>query len=225
MTIFGKFMRPFRYCIGFPLMLIGIFALIADGSSLVLALLGTSLPSELRQEELWIGVPVDLLLMLVGSGLFFGPTWWLPVGSKCDTVNEFERRADRKQRRSAVCGSLGFLLLYVLSTGPMSWIVWHVAVSNSGGRVIQWSYLPLRWMFLKSNFFMKPLTTYTRFWLEESVSPKTQLQSFFYGETPRPLSALAGVLLGAWLIFVVVRWLNRRDAARSPVPHTTDIER
>jgi hypothetical protein len=89
----------------------------------------------------------------------------------------------------ALWGTAGASVMYFLSAGPVFWLIWT---------------------FNNSQLAAEIWRAYARLWVDVTVGRSAT--------PPRPdpvpppyLVEAAGILIGAWLIWNCVRWLNQRE--------------
>jgi hypothetical protein len=109
----------------------------------------------------------------------------------------------------ALWGTAGASILYLLSAGPVFWLIWNVRLPDWVMDVVYFMYAPLISTINKSQVAAEIWTTYARLWVDVNVGrPATPPRP---DPVPPPyLVETAGILIGAWLIWNCVRWVNQR---------------
>ena len=200
--------------IGIPLFIIGVIAVLGDGSSLLLCALRPSLRSSQHWHEFWSNLPVDFVLLIGGLQMILWQARGTRTPSSPATTPIPLRFAVRNQIRGAFWATIAILVLYPMSTGPMAWLFWNIRLPGWAVVGIHDFYLPLKWLGLKSEAYVAGLNWYATCWFDVTKPQATPPMAFPYGDTPPILSALSGILISAWLIWNLVRWVNRRDMTR-----------
>lgn len=116
--------------------------------------------------------------------------------------------------RPAVClwGTLGALALYFLMAGPLVWLVWNVQLPDWLAVVISVVLRPLEWIYEESDVLHELLDAYVKLWVDFTKgSPATQPMPMPDG--PPYFVGISGTLIGAWLVWNIVRWINQRKEA------------
>jgi hypothetical protein len=117
----------------------------------------------------------------------------------------------------ALFGTIGSLTIYILSVGPAA------ALLNADSPQWAWNafgyvYCPLCWLAAKSDTFASFTSGYIRLFFDETSVPANQnsVPSVQYWPDEPPFFVDASsTLLGAFLIWNVVRWFNQRGTTRS----------
>ncbi|HEY3968140.1 MAG TPA: hypothetical protein VGM05_26495 [Planctomycetaceae bacterium] len=102
--------------------------------------------------------------------------------------------------------SIGVIVLYTLSAGPAFWMMWNVSLPRIAGDGFRYFYTPLAWVAQKSNVG-EVLESYAALWIDESRPAATDIGT--WSQPPPFFLEIAGALLGAWLIWNFVRWVNQ----------------
>lgn len=213
----GRPVLRIKSWVGTALILIGTLAVFGDASSLALRQFRPPTPYWQTAPQLWTGLPFDLVLLIAGCHVVFGPMH-LATSSIRRSRQGIEHPSEPRRVYAAFGGTIAACILYAMSTGPAVWMLWNVRLPEWAAYGFHWFYLPLKWFALKSQSFVTALGWHNKLWIDPRETPATPPIAFPYGDTPSLLSALSAVVLGAWLIASLIRWLNRRDLARNGMP-------
>src|SRR5262245_52365268 len=121
----------------------------------------------------------------------------------------------RRRLGVAFWTGLAVPIAYALSAGPADWLFVSVPLPEWCLLVFHSFYLPLKWLILKSETYRNCCDWYLLLWHDKSP-PATPPILFPYGNTPPFLSGLAGIIIAAWFVWKLVRWINDRDIPRNP---------
>lgn len=115
----------------------------------------------------------------------------------------------------AVClwGTISLLALYPLSAGPVWWLICHTRFSERSLGFVYYIYAPVSWLSAKSDFMNSMSKKYLDFWHDKYTLAATPNYGHVRPDEPPMFTELAGTLLGAWLIWNFVRWMNQRKVA------------
>ena len=110
----------------------------------------------------------------------------------------------------ALWGTIGLLAFYVLLAGPIVWLFWRYHLPDWLALTIHVVYAPLSWTFDNSQMFQEVWGIYRGLWVDigagsQATPPPTQLPG-----APPYFVETSGTLMGAWLVWNFVRWINQR---------------
>jgi len=113
----------------------------------------------------------------------------------------------------ALWGTAGASVLYLLSAGPVFWLIWNVRVPDWGISIIYFIYAPLIWTVGNSQVAGEIWRAYAQLWVDVNVGrPATPPRP---DPVPPPyLLEVSGILISAWVIWNFVRWVNQRSLTR-----------
>lgn len=117
-------------------------------------------------------------------------------------------------------GSVGALALYFLSTGPVFWLLWNFHLPRWFACLFTYIYCPIGWAASSSKTCDAILISYIALWID--------LPSIFSGAQPATPNVpspgpppffveVSGTLVGAWLVWNFVRWMNQRHRTAAHV--------
>jgi hypothetical protein len=109
--------------------------------------------------------------------------------------------------------SIGVLVVYPLSLGPAIWVIWNFHVPETARDGFNYIYSPLVSVAGKSEPFGSVLEKYAELWVDESHESVTDYRP--WPEPPPFLIEVTGTLIGAWLVWNFVRWMNQRSTTKS----------
>lgn len=104
------------------------------------------------------------------------------------------------------------LVLYLLSVGPAVWLLSNIAFPEWVEEGYNCLYCPLTLLADRSDFVAEILEGYAEFCCNSEGPPATNIH---LSDPPPFLVEFLGTLIGAWLIWNFVRWLNQRKVAAS----------
>ena len=114
----------------------------------------------------------------------------------------------------AFWGTIAALVLYFLSAGPLVWILWQVRLPDWLAVAINFAYCPFDWAFRKSKSFEAIWTAYRDVWVDTNMGqPATPFVAM--PDPPAFFLEACGTLLGCWLVWNFVRWVNQLKPASS----------
>ena len=106
--------------------------------------------------------------------------------------------------------SIGVLVAYPLSIGPALLLVWKVRVPKVAVDCFRYFYSPLASF---GNESMRAiLESYAGLWVDAQEPKSTEYRP--WPEPPPFFAEVIGTLIGAWLIWNFVRWVNQRKVGR-----------
>jgi len=105
--------------------------------------------------------------------------------------------------------TVAMLILYPLSVGPASWLIWNVHSPRWVGVLLAVIYSPLIWSVSKSKALNEFVDAYAALWAKPGGQPATEVPQY---DEPQFFTAAAGTLVSAWLILNLVRWVNQHGA-------------
>lgn len=116
----------------------------------------------------------------------------------------------------AFWGTIGLLVLYPMSAGLFVWLYWNVRLPEWATFGMHFFYQPIGWVVNESEIFRALWFRYAGIWVDMNIQPATLTQP---RDIPPPpfFSELTGTLLGAWLIWNLVRWVGQLPVAHMPV--------
>jgi hypothetical protein len=106
--------------------------------------------------------------------------------------------------------SIGALVAYPLSVGPAVWVMWNFHVPEIARAGFSYIYSPLVSVAGKSETVGRGLEGYAGFWVDGSQEAATKFKPW-WPEPPPFLIEVTGTLIGAWLVWNLVRWVNQRS--------------
>jgi len=106
------------------------------------------------------------------------------------------------------------MLLYALSIGPAVWLIFHVHLPDWTSVGVHYFFCPLSWALAKSEQLTNVVVVYMTFWVDITSHPATQ--NVQLPEAPPFFVEVSGTLIGAWLIWNFVRWVNQRKTLSTP---------
>lgn len=112
----------------------------------------------------------------------------------------------------ALWGTIGLTALYVLSVGPAFWLWCHVPLPGWAARMLHTFFTPLFWAVQKSDFTRRAYASYVYLWTDPVGKPATEYRPKWPDAPPFITECLA-MLMGAWLVWNFVRWVNQRKVA------------
>jgi len=129
-----------------------------------------------------------------------------------------------KRPAVALWGTIGLLLFYQLSAGPVVWLVWNVRLPEWVGEGLNWFYSPLNALTMNSEFYSQFWGMYRARCVGQMATggPATRIGPA--PELPQFLVVVSGAVIGAWLIWNLVSLVNERQKSKldCPAPKTTE---
>ncbi len=134
------------------------------------------------------------------------------------------RKTFRFIRRPVVTfwGSAGLVVCYLLSTGPVYWLIWNIHLPVWSVNVIRVVYGPFISVVNRSEVARYVWLTYSCIWVDSTTRAVGQPAT---PPGPDPVAPpyvveAAGTLITAWLTWTLVRWLNQRESPSQIVPRS-----
>jgi hypothetical protein len=116
----------------------------------------------------------------------------------------------------AFWGTIGLLVLYLLSVGPAAWMSWNLPLPEWLASGIAYLYCPLNPLDENSATVAEAFAMYVDIWVDYDVPPST-IYAFRYDPPPFFIE-VSGTVIGAWLIWNFVRWMNQRKTLKLDGP-------
>jgi hypothetical protein len=142
-----------------------------------------------------------------------------PPATTASSADRWHRQLLRFLWRPAVTfwASFGSVVFYPLSAGPACWLLWNFHLPAWSVAVMRFVYCPLISVLNKSDFAKDAWTAYADIWVD-NISRTTGQSATQFGPDPVPppyFVEVAGVLIPAFLVWSLARWINQRGLARS----------
>ncbi len=112
--------------------------------------------------------------------------------------------------------SAGLLLAYPLSVGPASWLLWNIRLPDAAVTTLEIFYCPLVSGLSQSSSVQAIMFYYERLWADFSRQSASRLTHI--PKAPPLFPEAMGAVVGAWMIWQFVRWLNQRKTPRLATP-------
>jgi hypothetical protein len=117
-------------------------------------------------------------------------------------------------------GTIGVFTLYILSYGPATWLAWNVSLPRWVAIPMTYVYWPIAWWVAGSEVVRPIASGYIRLWVDYTVgTPATRNPPLLHA--PPFFLEVSGTLIGAWLIWNLVRWVNQAKTLKSNCPTLT----
>lgn len=110
-------------------------------------------------------------------------------------------------------GCLGVLSLYFLSTGPFVWLVFNVRLPTWIAVGFAYLYSPISWAIQKSEVLQTIILAYVGLWVDIMAGVQPATPDVPTPDEPPFFVEFSGTLIGAWLVWNFVRWVNQRKVA------------
>lgn len=138
------------------------------------------------------------------------------------------RKTLRFIRRPVVTfwGSTGIVVCYLLSTGPVYWLIWNIHLPAWCVNVIRVVYGPFISVLNKSDVAKDVWLAYSSVWVDSITravgQPATQTGPD--PALPSYVVEIAGTVIAAGLIWALVRWLNQRESPSQILPGSVGLD-
>jgi hypothetical protein len=112
-------------------------------------------------------------------------------------------------------GSVGIFTLYFLSTGPFIWLVMNVQLPEWMAVVLTYFYCPISWAFRHSEFLQTIVLAYVGLWADVTGAQQPATPDVLPPAEPPFFVEVSGALVGAWLLWNFIRWINQLKTPNS----------
>jgi hypothetical protein len=111
-------------------------------------------------------------------------------------------------------GSTGVVVCYLLSTGPVFWVIWNIHLPVWCVNVIRVVYGPFISAVNRSDVAQYVWLIYSWVWVDRTTRSVGQPATPMGPDPVAPpfVVEAAGILIAAWLMGTFVRWLNQRGS-------------
>jgi len=110
-------------------------------------------------------------------------------------------------------GTIGILVVYPLSAGPFVWLIWNVRLPDWAALGILFFFQPFGWVVKKSEICSELWFRYAQLWVN-ITNGQTATDVRLDIPLPPFFVEFTGSLVGAWLIWNFVRWVNQQKTPR-----------
>lgn len=118
----------------------------------------------------------------------------------------------------AFWGTIGVIVLYVLSAGPAVSLLYHLHLPRWAAVGIYFFFLPLVEAVNKSELLVAAFDSYLGLWLDADIDPANLHVPM--PDAPPFFTEVSGTIVAAWLIWNLVRWVQWNTSRSAPAPKT-----